>query len=277
MLLLMLPLVSEAANYSAVRAQLDGIEVIRLADAARKVEVTIVPSIGNIAYEMLVNGTNVFWSPARTLGEFKSKPGLAGNPFLAPFANRLDQPAFYANGKKYTLNLELGNIRTDGNGNPIHGLLAFSPLWEVKTLEAGAGSASVTSRLEYSRHPALMAQFPFAHTIEMTYRLQDGALECETALFNHASEPMPVAIGYHPYFRLSDAPRDDWKVHLAAKDHLVLSPQLIPTGERKPVAFANPVSLAGTQLDDVFSNLVRGAGGRAEISVQGRAQRLTDE
>ena len=98
------------------------------------------------------------------------------------------------------------------------------------------------------RQPEWMAQFPFAHTVEMTYRLKDGVLEVETTLQNQSTEPMPVSLGYHPYFRLHDAPRDDWKVHLSAREQVILSSLLIPTGERKPNAFANPQSLANTQF-----------------------------
>jgi aldose 1-epimerase len=86
---------------------------------------------------------------------------------------------------------------------------------------------------------------------------------------------MPVAIGFHPYFQLHDAPRNQWKVHLAARDHMILSKTLIPTGETKPVEFADPQPLEGTQLDDVFSNLVRGADGRAQFWVEGEKQRVT--
>jgi aldose 1-epimerase len=86
---------------------------------------------------------------------------------------------------------------------------------------------------------------------------------------------MPLSIGYHPYFRLHDAPRDQWKVHLAAREHVMLSKLLIPTGERKPVSFPDPVSLDGTQLDDVFINLVRGSDSNAEFWVQGKRERIT--
>jgi len=267
--------VSVAQNYRAQRAVVDGIEVVRLTDAARQTEVSIVPSIGNQAYEMKVKGKNLFWVPFGSLGEFKAKPSMGGNPFLAPWANRLDQDAFYANGKKYLLNGELKNFRRDQNKNPIHGLVVYSPAWEVAGLKADKNGASVTSRLEFWRHPELMAQFPFAHTIEMTYRLRAGELEVETGITNHSKEPMPVSVGYHPYFQVSDTPRDQWKVHVAAREQVVLSPQLIPTGERKPVTLPEAVSLEGTQLDDVFTNLVRDASGRAEFWVQGASQKVS--
>ena len=41
---------SIAANYSAQKAVVDGIEIVRLADAARHAEVAIAPSLGNLAY-----------------------------------------------------------------------------------------------------------------------------------------------------------------------------------------------------------------------------------
>src|ERR1700724_885028 len=168
---LILPLMSQAANYSAKTALVEGVEVVQLTDAAHKTELTVLPSVGNIAYRMMVNGKNALWGPYETLGEMKAKPVQAGVPFLAPWANRLDQDAFYANGKKYLLNPELGNIRRDENKKPIHGLLMFSPHWKVTKLEGDDRSARMTSRLEFWRYPELMAQFPIAHAIEMTYKL----------------------------------------------------------------------------------------------------------
>jgi aldose 1-epimerase len=187
----------------------------------------------------------------------------------------LDQDAFYANGKKYLLNPELGNLRRDWNQLPIHGLLFSSPHWTVTRLEADGESARVTSRLEFWRYPDLMAQFPFAHAVEMTYRLAGGALEVETVLENQASEPMPVGVGYHPYFQLPDTPRDQWKVHVAAREHVELLPNLTPTGARSPVTLPDPAPLATTSLDDVFTNLVRGKNERPEFWVEGGGRRIS--
>jgi aldose 1-epimerase len=272
---LLLPLVSQAANYSARRTVVDGIEVVVLGDQAHDTAVSIVPSIGNLAYEMKVRGKNALWVPFSSLSEMKSKPALCGVPFLAPWANRIDQDAFHANGKKYLLNRDLGNLRLDGNKLPIHGLLMFSPHWKIVKLEADERSARVTSRLEYARHPQLMAQFPFAHTIEMTYRLAGGVLEVETVLENQAEEPMPVAVGYHPYFQLPGVPRDQWKAHVAAREQLELTPLLVPTGARTPVKLPDPAPLATTQLDDVFTGLIRGKDERAEFWVEGAGKKIS--
>jgi aldose 1-epimerase len=259
------------SNYTAEKIAVDGIEVVRLADAAHKTEVSIIPSVGNFAYQMKVNGHNILWWPYKTLTEFRAKPGFAGIPFLAPWANRLDQDAFWANGKKYALNPDLGNFRRDQNRLPIHGLVSYATEWQVVNLKAEDDGAEVTSRLEFWKNPEWMAQFPFAHTIDMTYRLADGVLEVRTMVENHSIEPLPLAIGYHPYYQITDAPRDQWKVHLAAKDHYELSSKLIPTGATKPIDLPDPVPLAGHQLDDVFG----GVNHLEEFSVQGARQKIS--
>ena len=269
---LMLTCVSmQAANYSAQKTTADGFEVVRLSDGAHHVEVAIVPSIGNIAYDMKVNGKAVLWSPYENLTQFKAKPTLLGVPFLAPWANRLDQDAFFANGKKYLLNPGLGNFRYDANHLPIHGLLNYASEWQVVRVHADGNAAEVTSRLEFWKYPGFMAQFPFAHTIEMTYRLSNGTLEVKTAIHNLATEAMPVSVAFHPYYQITDAPRDEWQVHLAAKTHYTLNAKLTPTGETKPIALPDPIPLAGHQLDDVFGGLVQGD----EFSVTGKSQKIS--
>ncbi|MFX1534118.1 MAG: aldose 1-epimerase [Promethearchaeota archaeon] len=262
-------------NYTAQQVLVDSMEVIQLSDHRHHTQISIVPSIGNIAYEMKIYNKNILWMPFSNLKEFKMKPRLCGNPFLAPWANRLDHDAFYANKKKFLLNPELDNFQRDANQKPIHGLLQFSPDWKVVSLTADDQAASVTSRLEFWRFPDLMAQFPFAHTIEITYRLQEGVLEVETFLENHSTQNMPVAIGYHPYFQLPNTLRDNWKVHLAARDHLILSEELIPTGERRPLSLPDPLTLTGRELDDVFSNLIRDTKDQAEFFVQGKKEKIS--
>lgn len=262
-------------TYTAERVLTDGVENIRLADAARGIEVFIAPSLGNNAWRMRVRGEDILWAPYSSLAELRTKPALGGNPLLAPWANRLDGDAYFANGRKYLLNPELGNFRRDQNKRPIHGLLAYSNAWEVMEVRAGPGGAETTSRLEFYRYPDLMAQFPFAHILWMTHRLKNGELEVRLRVENLAREPMPLAMGFHPYFRVGDAPRDDWQVRVPAREQVVLSAELLPTGERRPVGLPDPVLLSGTHLDDVFTGFLRDQEGRAEFWVRGRKQKIS--
>ena len=275
-LLVAMSFACQAADYGTSKTVLDGVEVVRLSDSSHRTEVSIATSIGNNAYAMKVNGKNILYSPFQSLSDFKAKPSLAGNPLLAPWANRLDQLAFYANGRKYLLNPDLKNITLLGrSGIPNHGIVAFSPHWKITNLGADSRSAWSTSRLEFWRFPDLMAQFPFAHTIEMTYRLASGVLEVETSLENLSTEPMPIAVGYHTYYQIDDAPRERWQVRIPARERLVLSQALLPTGESKAMELPDPLTLADPHLEILVNGLIRGKDGRAEFYVRGEKQQIS--
>jgi aldose 1-epimerase len=260
-------------QYSARR---DG-DVVRLEDAGRQTVVSIVPSNGNSAFEMKVKGKDVLRCPYASAAEFAKVRGSGGIPFLGPWANRLDEPAFYANGKKYLFNLELKNVRwADNQATP--DFLIHASQWEVTEIKADADAAWVTSRLDFYRQPDWMAQFPFAHTIEITYRLKDGTLEVHTVLDNLSAEPMPVSIGFHPFYQANDAPRDEWTIAIGARTQWILTPQKLPTGETRPIErfLPNPQAapLKGLSLDDVFSDLIRDASGKATMSVRGKSEKV---
>jgi len=112
----------------------------------------------------------------------------------------------------------------------------------------------------------------------MTYRLERGALEVRLRIENLSAEPMPVAVGFHPYFQLTDSTRDEWTVSIGAKTEWLLSADKIPTGETRPIEQLLPSPRATTlrdlDLDHVFGDLVREAAGGAVMSVRGKSQRL---
>ena len=125
-----------------------------------------------------------------------------------------------------------------------------------------------------------MKQFPFAHTITMTYRVADGALEVRTRLDNLSTEPMPVVIGYHPIYELPDGNRNDWTVSADAKTHWIEIPQRLPTGETQPIEKFFGSDRTAIQLrkyalvDDVFTDLVRDANGRATMKLMYNGKEL---
>jgi len=261
------------ARYEAVRAG----EVVTLTDRRSATMVSIVPSVGNIATSMRVKGHEILRFPHASLAEFAARPGGTGIPFMAPWANRLDEQAFYANGRRHDFDMSLGNIRGE---TPIHGFVTGTNRWTVLALSATDREASLTSRLEFFRQPAWMRQWPYAHTIDVTYRLADGVVEVATRIENLSDEPMPVAVGFHPYFQLTDSPRDEWRVSIGARTRWLLDARKLPTGETEPASrlLTGPdLVLHDYNLDDVFSDLVRDASERATMTVRGRSQRLDIE
>ena len=138
----------------------------------------------------------------------------------------------------------------------------------------------MTCKLDFYKNPTYMKQWPFAHTITMTYRVSEGALEVRTRLDNMGAEPMPVVIGYHPIYELPDGNRDDWTVSLDAKTHWIEIPQRLPTGETQPIENFFGSDRTAIELkkygliDDVFTDLVRDANGRATMKLMYNGKEL---
>jgi aldose 1-epimerase len=260
--------------FVAKQISIDGVPVVQLSDRTHGIEVSILPSLGNMAYEMKIHGKNILYFPNMKLLDFQKKPMQSGIPFMAPWANRIDGAGFWANGKKYEFDMALGNIRKDQQGLPIHGLLSNQTPWQVADIGADKQSAHVTSRLDFWKYPDMMAQWPFAHTYEMTYRLADGALEVRTTVTNLSAETMPLAVGYHPYYRIPDIPRDQWVLHMPACKAVIADHRHVPTGEFKPSDLPNPLPLKGRTLDDGFADFVRDASGRATFRIESGEKKI---
>ncbi len=257
-----------ASALTAQQIDVDGVPVVRLSDAARGIEVSILPALGNMAYEIKVHGKNILFFPDVKLSDFQKKPMQTGIPFMAPWANRIDGTGFWANAKKYNFDMERGNFRKDQRGLPIHGLLTSAMPWRVTAIGADKRSAYVTSKFEFWKYPDLMVQWPFAHEYEMTYRLADGNLEIKTTVSNMSNEAMPLAIGFHPYFRIPDVPRDQWSIRIPARKAVIADERRIPSGEFKAMDLPNPLPLKGRTLDDGFTDLERDAEGNAVFSIE---------
>ena len=135
---------TQAPPYSAVATG----DIVRLEDTRAGVTVSIVVPMSN-AYEMVVKGHQIIRKTFKEVGEFREKPGLNGIPLLAPFANRLDEPAFYANGKKYNFDMELGNVR---GARPSHGFLSAAKDRKLDEAKTDARGAWVTRWSSASTH-----------------------------------------------------------------------------------------------------------------------------
>ncbi|MFO7693605.1 MAG: aldose 1-epimerase [Vicinamibacterales bacterium] len=249
-------------------------DIVQLEDKASRTVVSIITSVGNMAYEMRVNGHNILRFPYASIDDFRARPARVGIPLLAPWGNRLDEQAFFANGKRYAFDMQSGNIT---GAIPIHGFMSLTDQWQIVELKHDDTAAWLTSRLDAYKQPAWMKQWPFAHTIEMTYRLQAGVLEVRTKVVNLSAEPMPVALGYHPWLQLTDSPRDEWTITVPARTRWLLSHQKVPTGVTEPTGtfFTDFTgALKDYNIDDVFTDLVRDAQGRVTTTVKGRSQQI---
>jgi aldose 1-epimerase len=256
-------------RYTAEEGAQDGYKTVRLADNESGLAARIAPGAGNNAFSLALAGEEFLWRPDGPLNELVERRLLFGMPFLSPWANRLDDNAYWVDGTQYHLNLGLGNIRFDHSHQPIHGLLLFEH-WRVHKVHADDDGAEMISTFDFAAHPKLMAQFPFAHRLEMRHSLRKGRLYVGTRLVNECTEPLPVSFGFHPYFRLPGGDRNDWKLEICAQKHYKLNDRRIPTGEtsaRKP----GSVRVKDVELDDVYSDLVHDDEGYARFLLSSEA------
>jgi aldose 1-epimerase len=267
--------VSAAASAQARYRMVHTGDIVELQDTRMQLVVRILTTASN-AYQMTIKGEDVIRRNWATLDDIRGRMGLNGIPLLWPYANRLDEQAFYANGQKYTFDPAIGN--TGRGAVPMHGFLTGATAWKVIEAKADARSAWITTKLEFFRIPQYMKQFPFAHTLTMTYRVQDGALEVRTRVDSMSGEPMPVAIGFHPYFQLTDSNREDWTLSVGAKTHWLVDERTLPTGETQPITklLRDPhnVAVKDVTLDDIFTDLERDAKGLATMSLKGKGQQV---
>ena len=262
-------------RYSAVRS----VSAVDLADHEAKVEVRILPGLGNRASVMKVVGQNILWFPTDEGAPAASKAALNGIPFLAPWGNRLNG-GFYVKGIWHPLgvaDIAGTDLRRDANGLPIHGLLIDSHYWEVVELVSDSEGAAVTSRLDFGAHPELLAVWPYRHVYDMTYRLAEGTLEVTTVIRNTGTEAMPVSIGFHPYFLLPGISRDEVSVRLPAQSHVEADEHLLATGALASSGLPEWVPLSSHVLDDGFTDLIRQPDGKARFSLAGGGRSIDIE
>ena len=266
---LLFPLIIGAASdFKAEKLSEAGVPIIRLTDTVRGVQVSIVPSLGNRAYQLAVHGKNLLYFPM-DVAAFKAAEGkpFNGIPFLAPWGNRIPGGGFWANGKRYNFNTSLNNLSIHSD-IAIHGMLAASTKWDVVEVLADQNSAHVTCKLQFWRYPDLLENWPFAHDYEMTYRLSAQGVEVSTTVRNLSAEPMPIVIGFHPYFQIPNVPRSEWSIHLPARKRVQADSNLVATGELITNDLPDQVSLANHTFDDGFTDLIRDADGFATFTLR---------
>jgi galactose mutarotase-like enzyme len=186
--------------------------------------------------------------------------GATGIPLLAPWANRLSRRRFDVAG--VAVDLEGVPLHDDGHGLPIHGTMIGERRWAVVDAEPDR----VRARFDYDT-PELLLAFPFPHVLELDVSVGRDGLRVETALTAGQEGPVPVAFGWHPYFRLPGS-AGDWRLELPECTPLELDPRGIPTGHSAQDA-RGTVRLRERAWDDLFA-----LDGPSSVAVTGGELRL---
>ena len=220
----------------------------------------VVPELGMLVASFVVNGR-----------EFVARPGglaayRAGHTtavaLLYPWANRLSRRSYRIG--ETAVSLRKVALHTDPNGLPIHGTMTARSEWQMVAL----GRGRIRARFDFGAHPDLLASFPFPHVVEVSVAVGDAHLEVSTSVVAGGGAPVPVAFGWHPYWRVPGA-RNSWTLELPELEHLLLDRRGLPTGSRTR-APAETVALADREFDDLFT----APGPHRSVTLRGRGADL---
>ena len=229
---------------------LEGHDALRLHAVEREIELTLVPGAGMIGASLTHQGRELLHRGGG-LAAWTQRGKTFGIPLLHPWANRLERLNYSAAGRHVLLDPERMPVTFDGAGLPIHGLLHASPRWKVGHTHADGGGVSVGARYDAAGDAALLAGFPFPHTLDLAVSLRTDLLTWSVTLTATGDVAVPVSFGWHPYLRLPGIPRAEWELTLPLVREALLDARSIPTGQTRPAPFT--AGLLGTRsFDDLF-------------------------
>lgn len=234
--------------------------------AAGDLDAVFLPGRGMIGASLRHRGVELL-RQVEELEAMAVKGSAAGIPLLYPWANRLGDYGYRAEGREVELDSASPFLHFDERGLPIHGVPWSRLVWEVTE----ATHDSVAARLEWNRDE-LLGIFPFRHHLEMAVTLQPDGLTIETTVISGSDVAVPVSFGFHPYFGLPELPRTRWRLRLPAMRRLLLDEMMIPTGNEEPFGGFD-AELGTHDFDDGFAL----PEGMQSFSLEGAGRRITVE
>jgi galactose mutarotase-like enzyme len=193
-----------------------------------------------------------------------------GGAILLPYPNRI-RGTVSADGKTVTATVAGKTLTLPANwsgNNPgaerhaIHGLMLSSKFQDVKE-----NNGAQESTLSGSLHAGDFGGHWLSDTdVSVETTLKNDSVEMTVTAKNVGKEPLPMAIGWHPYFVIPSGDRKQVLLHLPSTTRAVMNnyDDTFVTGQRVPVKgtpydFSAPGghALGDQYLDDNFSALER--------------------
>ena len=203
-----------------------------------------------------------------------------GGAILVPYANRI-RGKLLADGKTLETAILDKPVKLPANWkgrqpgaepHAMHGLILASRMEDVRT-QAGADHASVTGVL---RAGDFGGQWLSQTDLEITANLRSDAFDFSVTAKNAGSEPLPMGIGWHPYFVFPSGQREQARLRIPARQRALVNnyDDVFPTGKLVAVkgspydfSASGGAPLGKLFLDDCFVDLERDAQGHAVVEV----------
>jgi aldose 1-epimerase len=263
----------------------------------RFTHVSVLPGRGMATWRLgaRVHGRDVdvlHGPPPESLDAFLANerfPGNAtfgmGGAILLPFANRV-RGRLLPGGREIETEIDGRTVRLPANWSGIregaerfamHGLVLDSS-FEIVERTRSRGSDCVVARRDAGNFGG---RWPSHAEVTVTYELSAAALSLRVVARNAGPEPLPVGIGWHPYFNLPSLRRERASLRVPARRRAWVNDydEVLPTGELVEVAgserdFTAPEgrALGELHLDDCYTDLVRDdASGEPAVEVRDAA------
>lgn len=223
---------------------------------------TIVPAHGANLIDLKFNGKTVidgFQTPEELIAGSWGKSII-----LFPFPNRLKDGKYTFRGQTYQF--DINNADTQ---NAIHGF-GFNVRTNVIKTHVGNSEGFITCEyIHDGSHPA----YPFKFTFQVRFTLKNSELVVNMSFTNNESFAIPVGLGWHPYYRISER-SDDTSLKMPETQIVAIDNRMIPTGEKHDFNDFNSLKKIDTTfLDNGFS--IKNQDKPAEIILESAMGRLT--
>lgn len=205
-----------------------------------------------------------------------------GGAILLPYPNRIrgklsaDKKTLETTiaGKQVTLpaNWADKGDRTKGEIHAMHGLIMSSKFQDVQ--HANRAKESTVSALLHAGN--FGGHWLSKTDVKVRMALQDDQLDIFVTTTNVGKETLPMAIGFHPYFAFPSGERQQVRLHVPAKERLLVNnySDVFPTGKTVPVkgteydfSAADGAPLKQLYMDDCFTDLERNKDGNVEVRI----------
>lgn len=220
-----------------------------LRNLSSPLEVVFHPNAGNFISQIYLHGQEVLYSPhfesTLQVGE-----KLEGIPFLFPYANRLEEDKIPTQNGYHEIP-KLPFMR-DGFGKLIHGFMYYRKGWVLETLRNGELDSYSESKFQFGKEE--LEWFPFP--LEITYKieLERNEIRFIIQIFNQGEEPIPLSLGFHPYFYVPLEEKPKISLSTNAKKFYETSSNLLPTGKLFPIKeLLKNKTLSEIELDHNFT------------------------
>ncbi|NUQ23960.1 MAG: aldose 1-epimerase [Saprospiraceae bacterium] len=228
----------------------------------RGCSLALVPGYGACVLDLQLCGVSIL-DGYQTPEELQINRG-AKNTVLFPFPNRLKDGRYEWEGNYYFFTINDAATHT-----ALHGFGMDKPM-QVSEIRCEEDQAHITC--VYS--PAMIHQaYPFRFTYAITFSLYaPDRFEVTLHFTNDMAITIPVGLGWHPYYQLSDS-IDNLVLQLPPCEMVGIDQQMIPTGKRYEYdEYAEPKRLGADILDNCFA--LSPQEGKAQIMIKGEKGRL---